>query len=84
MDDLAFTRNWTVGDKTFTNKRDAQEYRVERFFGDGNKQAAELAVDEADTLIALLRPFATPRTRKAPVGNGKAKGKGAQAAASAV
>ena len=83
---MEYIRQWKVGDQTFESKADAQRYEAEMAlhrFG-----TVDSMIANADEVIALLRPFATPKTRK-PKGNGaqvaapKAKAKSADAQVSA-
>jgi hypothetical protein len=67
---VEFIRQWKVGDKTFASKRAALKFEAEEAL---SAVLADYSVDEmmsrADHVIALLKPFATPKTRK-PKGNG--------------
>lgn len=67
---MEYIRQWKVGDQTFPSKVEAQRYEAELKLEEYD--TVEALIANADTVIALLRPFATPRTRKAK-GNGAPK-----------
>ena len=79
---MEYIRQWKVGDQVFGSKAEAQRYEAMQRLGAHN--TTEQLISRADEVIALLKPFATPRTRK-PKANGahKAKGKTAETRATA-
>lgn len=79
---MEYIRQWKVGEKVFDSKADAQRYDAECRLG--HYLTPELLMTNADEVIALLKPFATPRVRKPRATNGTVKGKAkAQATAHA-
>lgn len=63
---MEYIRQWKVGDETFGTKREAQAREAELGLAEilGSEGNAYAALAKADAVIALLRPFATPKTRK--------------------
>lgn len=82
---MEYIRQWKVGDQTFDNKTEAQKYLAKQELSQFTNVDDMIA--DADRVIALLKPFATPRTRKPRAANGtvaaKSKGKATQATAHA-
>ena len=78
---MQYIRQWKVGDQTFDNKTEAQKYLAKQELSQFTNVDDMIA--DADRVIALLKPFATPRTRKPRATNGTHKGKGKTKAAQA-
>lgn len=74
---MEYVRSWKVGDRTFTNKEAAQKYEAELTLS--KYGTVDQLIANADAVIEALRPFATPRPRKAK-GNGATVKKSAKAA----
>lgn len=77
---MQYIRQWKVGDETFDSKTAAQQYEARMALSSYGITDVGKVIGHADEVIALLKPFATPRTRK-PKSNGTSKrpGKAAQA-----
>lgn len=60
--ELEYARRWIVGGQEFTNKAEAQKYRASMSLS--AYSTADELIANADRVIELLRPFATPKRRK--------------------
>ena len=78
---MEYIRQWKVGDKTFDSKTEAQAYMAKQELSQFTN--VDDMISDADRVIALLKPFATPRTRKPRTTNGTSKRSGKTAAAHA-
>lgn len=65
---MEYARIWKVGDRTFTDKIAAQKYEAETALAEFT--TPDELVANADRVVALLKPFTTPRPRKKK-GNGE-------------
>ena len=68
---MEYIRQWKVGDRTFGSKLEAQRYEAQLALD--SFDTVDDMIGAADAVIALLRPFATKRPRKAR-DNGARKG----------
>lgn len=69
---MEYVRKWRVGDKEFSDKDEAQRHEAAQLlmkFTD----TPELMLGAADEIIAVLKPFATPRSRNSSKGNSRGK-----------
>lgn len=65
---MEYIRQWKVGDQVFGSKAEAQRHEAREQLG--KFLSADELIASADTVVDLLKPFCTPKTRKPKSTNG--------------